>query len=100
MIWRSMPFSLLTCSITRFRSGCICAPSGVGVRRPRRPAEVVFDVGLLDPGERDHDPPGVGILDRDGVRTRPDQGAVELAPPGDRVARPHPHARTDCTAEA
>src|SRR5215510_10653679 len=99
MIWRSMPFSLLTCSITRFRSGCIRAPSGVGVRRPRGPAEVVFNVSFLDPGERDHGPPGVGVLDHHGIRTRLDKDPVELPPSGNRVARPHPHACPDRAAE-
>src|SRR5690348_7650113 len=99
MIWRSIPFSLLTCSMTRFRSGCIRTPSSVRVRRPRGPSEVVFDVGLLDPAERDHRPPGGRVVDRDRFRAGLDERAVELPAAADRVARPHPDARADGAPE-
>src|SRR5690348_1275537 len=95
MIWRSMPFSLLTCSMTRFRSGCIGAPSGVRVRRPAGPSKIVLDVGFLDPGERDHRPSGVRIVDGDGLRASFDQRTVELSPATDRIPAPDPDARPD-----
>src|SRR5438477_13213988 len=96
MIWRSMPFSLQTCSMTRFRSGCIRAPSGVRVRRPRGPSEVVFDVGLLDGGERDDRPAGVRVVDRKRLGPRLHERAVELPAAADRISWSHADGRALC----
>src|SRR6185503_7999590 len=99
MIWRSMPFSLLTCSMTRLRSGSI-SPPPLRVSWPVRWAsEVVFDVGPFDVGEREDGPSGVGIVD--GGRIVADRGEdpAELPSPPDRGAHAHRHALSLGAAE-
>src|SRR5581483_889303 len=96
MIWRSIPFSLLTCSMTRFRSGCI-RPSSSDVRlgRARGPVEVVFDVRLLDLDERHDHRARVGIRDRHGVGGDGLERAVKLPAAGDRGPGANTHALAD-----
>src|SRR5262249_52955496 len=91
MIWRSMPFSLLTCSMTRVRSGCMeTSRASCGrVRLPGRAGEVVLDVGLLDGGERHGDHPRVRILDAHPVGRDRAPDTVELSRRADRLPAAH-----------
>src|SRR5947207_1997051 len=92
MMSRLMPFSLHTCSMTRFRSGNIGPSCPSGVRRPGRASEVVFDVGLLDGRERQLDAADRLVLDGDAVGRHGLERTVEHAPVADRVVRPHANA--------
>src|SRR5262245_11347707 len=101
MIWRSIPFSLLTCSMTRVKSGCMATsqPSRRRARLPRRAGEVVFDVCLFDGGERDVDGTGVGIVDVDLLGGYGGEPALELPPPTDQLPRPDAHALPESALE-
>src|SRR5262245_55473077 len=100
MIWRSMPFYLLTCSITRFRSGCMPPPGSSRVRvRRRRPGEVVFDVGALDGGERNHRARAALLVHGDPLGRDLRQRAAELTATAERLARADAHALSEGTLE-
>ena len=112
MIWRSMPFSLLTCSMTRFRSGSMmvsCVTRGMPwAAAPAR--------GALGPGRgnsnsvarpldrvaaaKRHDA-RVGIVDGDGVVGDGFEDPVELPPPAMgscvRTSTRWPTARAKCS---
>src|SRR5437899_4973406 len=92
MMSRLMPFSLHTCSMTRFRSGNIGPSCPSGVRRPGRASEVVFDVGLLDGRERQLDAADRLVLEGHAVGRHGLERTVEHAPVADRVVRPHANA--------
>src|SRR5437870_2183224 len=92
MIFRSIPFSLQTCSMTRFRSGNIRPPvPSSGVRPPRRATEIVLDVCLLDRRERKHDAADVGVMDRHALGGHRLERPVEHAAVTDRTMGPDPH---------
>src|SRR5262249_17022198 len=100
MICRSMPFSLLTCAMTRFRSGSMWSPaSGGGVRWARRPGEVELDARPLDRAESERHDSRVGIVDGDGVVRGRLEDAVELPAARDRLVDAHVHPLADGPAE-
>src|SRR5205823_1578707 len=93
MMSRLIPFSLLTCSMTRFRSGNIRPPvPSSGVRPPGGASEIVLDVGLLDGHERKHDAADVRIMDRHALGIHRLERPVEHPAVTDRImgANPYP----------
>src|SRR6185295_11938724 len=80
----SMPFSLLTCSITRLRSCCI-------LRAP-----VVLVIGLLDSGKRNLKANSV-LFDRDLIRLYVFEHSQKRTTSIDLLAGAHAYALTDET---
>src|SRR5439155_4958739 len=100
MIFRSIPFSLHTCSMTRFRSGNIRPPvPPSGVHPPGRATEVVLDVCLLDGDEGQHDAACVRVTERDAFARHGFERPVEHPALTDGIPSAYPYALSERATE-